>query len=57
MTQFFYRTKNKKICQRIWVFVICEKFNQLIWKKKLDAATNRGLLSWTKYWIQTLDFM
>ena len=30
--KLFYRTKNKKICQWIWIFVICEKSLRQIWK-------------------------
>ena len=28
-----YRAKNKEICQRIQIFVICKKSIQKIWKK------------------------
>ena len=41
----FYRTKNKKICQMIWIFVICKKFvkyrkevSNIARKKGLDTA-------------------
>ena len=39
----FYRTKNKKICQRIWIFVIREKFIQKYGKELLDTTTKTGL--------------
>ena len=29
----FYRTKNKKICYKIWIFIICKK----IYNKGLDT--------------------
>ena len=33
----FYRTKNKKICQRIWIFIICEKNKKQLFDTGLDA--------------------
>ena len=33
------RTKNKKICQRIWIFVICEKSITQIWEKIIALFT------------------
>ena len=37
------KTKNKKICQKLWIFLIYKKFIQQIWKKILDSATKTGL--------------
>ena len=39
----FYRTKKEKICQRILIFVICDKFIQKIWKRIIDTATKTEL--------------
>ena len=39
----FYRTKNKKICQRIWVFVIRKKSINKYAKQLLDTATKTEL--------------
>ena len=33
------RTKNKKICQRIWIFVICKKSITQIWEKIIAIFT------------------
>ena len=35
----FYRTKNKKICQRIWIFVICKISIKQIWKTIIGYRT------------------
>ena len=37
------KTKNKKICQKLWIFLIYKKFIQQIWKKILYSATKTGL--------------
>ena len=34
----FYRTKNKKICQRIWIFVVREKSILQIWKNIIGCC-------------------
>ena len=40
----FYRSKSKKIRQRIWILFIREKSIRQIWGKKvLDTATKTGL--------------
>ena len=39
----FYRTKNKKICQRIRISVIRKKSIQQMWRKLLDTATKARL--------------
>ena len=31
----FYRTKNEKICRRIWIFVIHKKSIQRVWGKNI----------------------
>ena len=38
-----YRTKNKKIGQRVWIFAICKKSVRQIWEKLLNTATKTGL--------------
>ena len=40
-----YRNKNKKICQRIWIFIIHKKFLQQILEKLLDTGIKTGLES------------
>ena len=40
-----YKTNNKKLFQRIWIFVICEKYIEKVWKKLLDTATKTEIES------------
>ena len=35
----FYRTKNKKICQRILIFIICKKSIKQIWETIIALFT------------------
>ena len=42
-SMLFYRSKNKKICQRIWIFVILEKSIWQIWENIITYATKAGL--------------
>lgn len=39
----FYRRKNKKICQKTWIFVIFKKSPQQLWGILLDTSTKTGL--------------
>ena len=40
------RTKNKKICQRIWIFVICKKSITQIWEKIIAIFTAIIMIRW-----------